>query len=225
MTSEQASLPSPAGNRVRVFVDYWNLSITMQDKCARFAPGDEFRFDWERLPTWLASVGARVCGHAAASYEGAHVYASYNPLSDQDKRFKDWMLGWLDRQPGVQVTLKERRRRDPPSCPKCRETVAQCPLCGSDLARTQEKGIDTAIVTDMIRLAWERAYDIAVLVTSDSDFIPAVEFLDQRGLKTVQAGFPPAGAALAKACWASFDLFERREEFRRSGGRPGGTGV
>ena len=67
----------------------------------------------------------------------------------------------------------------------------------------------------MIRLAWEDAYDIAVLVSSDSDFVPVVEFLDLRGKKVVQAGFPPVGSHLAKACWASFDLFERRSEFER----------
>ena len=67
----------------------------------------------------------------------------------------------------------------------------------------------------MIRLAWEDAYDIAVLVSSDSDFVPVVEFLDLRGKKVVQAEFPPVGSHLAKACWASFDLLERRSEFER----------
>jgi uncharacterized LabA/DUF88 family protein len=79
----------------------------------------------------------------------------------------------------------------------------------------EEKGIDTAIVTDMIRLAREDAYDVAILVSSDSDFIPAVEFLDQRGLKVIQAGFPPQGHDLAGPSWASFDLYERRREFER----------
>ncbi|MEX2230053.1 MAG: NYN domain-containing protein [Dehalococcoidia bacterium] len=82
-------------------------------------------------------------------------------------------------------------------------------------SRTEEKGVDTAIVTDMIRLAWEDAYDIAVLVSSDRDFIPAVQFLDDRGFKVVQAAFPPKGADLARACWGSFDLFARRGEFAR----------
>ncbi len=215
------SVESPgAGNRVRVFIDFWNLQITMNARIARISPGDEFRFDWSRLPTWLASVGAATCGHTSASYGGAHVYASWNPLSEPDRRLRDWMTNWLDRQPGVQVSLRERRRREPPTCPACHETVAECPHCGGALARTQEKGVDTAMVTDMIRLAWEQAYDIAVLVSSDSDFVPAVEFLDLRGLRTVQAGFPPAGSHLATACWASFDLFARRDEFRRM--RPAG---
>ena len=79
----------------------------------------------------------------------------------------------------------------------------------------QEKGIDTAIVTDMIGLAWEDAYDVAILVSSDSDFIPAVEHVQRRGLKVIQAGFLNTGNALAAPCWASFDLYERRHEFER----------
>ena len=215
MIQEPPAASQPAGNRVRVFIDFWNLQLTMNRRIAQLGEGSRFDFDWARLPAWLASVGAGICGRPSASYEGAHVYASWNPLSEGDRRLQRWMLDWLDRQPGVQVDLRERQRRDPPSCPVCHRTVEACPHCGNGLARTQEKGIDTAIVTDMIRLAWEHAYDIAVLVSSDGDFVPAIQFLDLRGLKTVQAGLPPAGSALAKACWASFDLFERRDEIRR----------
>jgi len=38
------------------------------------------------------------------------------------------------------------------------------------LSLTEEKGVDVAIATDMIKLAWEDAYDWAVLVSSDRDF-------------------------------------------------------
>ena len=81
---------------------------------------------------------------------------------------------------------------------------------------TEEKGVDTLIATEMIRLAWEDTYDVAVLVTLDADFIPAVEFLDQKGKKVIQGGFPPKGQGLAKACWASLDLFAKRAEFERT---------
>jgi len=84
------------------------------------------------------------------------------------------------------------------------------------LAGTVEKGVDTAIATDMIRLAWEDAYEVAVLVSSDADLVPAVEFLDLKGRKVIQAGFPPKGVSLATACWASFDLFPQRAEFLRT---------
>ena len=103
MTQEQL-VAAPSGNRVRVFVDFWNLQITMNNRIAQTSPGSRFRFDWARLPRWLASVGADICGHAPESYEGAHVYASWNPYSEGDRRLRDWMLDWLDRQPGSRST-------------------------------------------------------------------------------------------------------------------------
>lgn len=83
------------------------------------------------------------------------------------------------------------------------------------MSATEEKGVDTLIATDMIRLAWESAYDVAVLATSDSDLVPAVEFLNLKGRKVIQAGFPPLGVALATACWASFDVARYYQEIQR----------
>ena len=48
--------------------------------------------------------------------------------------------------------------------------VGTCCHCGVQLSLTEEKGVDVAIATDMIKLAWEDAYDWAVLVSSDRDF-------------------------------------------------------
>ena len=199
--------PSP-GNRIRVFVDYWNLQLTMNDQSGR-----TFRFDWARFPLWLTEKAADLCYIRDATYEGMHVYSSYNPDSLKDLNHKRWAQNWLNRQPGVQVSLRERQHRPPPSCPNCYREVAICPACKEDMTGTIEKGVDTAIATDMIRLAWEHVYDVAVLVSSDADLVPAVDFLDLRGRKVLQAGFPPSGNALATACWASFDLFGQRAEF------------
>ena len=81
----------------------------------------------------------------------------------------------------------------------------------------EEKGVDTAIATDMISLAWEDAYDVGVLVTSDQDLVPAVEFLDKKGKVIIQAGFPPHGRRLANASWASFDILPGIDDFRMGG--------
>ena len=207
LTSQQ---PAGSGNRTRIFVDYWNLQLTMNGRLGR-----TFRFDWARLPFWLTERTAEICKLADCTYDGMHVCSSFNPSSEKDQSHKRWALNWLDRQPGVQVSLRERQHRPPPSCPNCFSVVARCPTCDGDMAGTAGKGVDTAIATDMIRLAWEHVYDIAVLVSSDADLVPAVEFLDLRGRKVLQAGFPPSGSALATACWASFDLIERNSEFER----------
>jgi uncharacterized LabA/DUF88 family protein len=78
-----------------------------------------------------------------------------------------------------------------------------------------EKGVDTLIVTDMIRLAWENAYDMAVLASSDRDLIPAVKYLDQKGKKVVHAGFREIGSDLARSSWASFDISPKIAEIIR----------
>jgi uncharacterized LabA/DUF88 family protein len=120
----------------------------------------------------------------------------------------------LDERPICQyLELIEAHRRVSP--PRIGATASVNSSPGGTLSGTVEKGVDTAIATDMIRLAWEDAYDIAVLASLDADFIPAVDFLDQKGKKVIQAGFPPKGTDLATACWASFDLFARRDEIRR----------
>jgi len=50
-----------------------------------------------------------------------------------------------------------------------------------------EKGVDTQLAVDMIRLAVADTYDIAVLISGDGDFAPAVEFVKQLG-KQVELG-------------------------------------
>jgi len=191
-----------------VFIDFWNFVLNVRP------PPSDFKIDWAKVPRWLAEKGAAEVGLTDLSYEGAHVFASYNPATDAN--LKQWLTRWLSKQPGVQVNLKERRRRNPPKCPQCHLEVAVCASCGSSMGGTEEKGVDAGIVTAMIRLAWEDTYDIAVLATSDADLIPAVEFLDLRGRKVIQAGFPPSGAELASACWGAFNVAASLEEIRRA---------
>ncbi|MFZ0769802.1 MAG: NYN domain-containing protein [Candidatus Sulfotelmatobacter sp.] len=217
-----AAIPvAPKGSvpRVRIFVDYWNLQLTMNHKeeAATGQQGVRFKVDWRGLPVWLARKAAEKTGIGAYSFEGAIIFASYDPNTQDGRGFNNWATNWLNRQPGIQVQYHARQARSCPKCNVCHREIALCPHadCGSKIAGTIEKGVDTAIVTDMIRLAWEGAYDIAVLASSDADLIPAVKFLDQKGLKVIQAGFPPSGVNLATTCWASFDIFAGRDEIRR----------
>ena len=197
--------------RILVFVDYWNLRLSFNDRHK-----GNFNLDWALFPVWLVQETARVAKVPNPSYRGMRVYASYDP-SGKDAKFRNWMTGWMDKQPGVQVNLKPRKRKRPPKCPSCHVPVEDCPECGAAFNRTEEKGVDTAIATDMIRLAWEDSFDIAVLVSSDADFVPLAEFLDQKGKRVIQAGFPSVGGhELATKCWASFDIYAGKDKLERS---------
>ena len=95
------------------------------------------------------------------------------------------------------------------------------------MSLTEEKGVDVAIATDMIKLAWEDVYDWAVLVSSDRDFVPAVEFLNAKGRKVLHAGFPP-GVVIwrpsAGGRWTCARICPVSSERRRLGPPNGGYG-
>jgi len=184
--------------RVRVFVDYWNFALSMNQW------RDRFPLDWKRLGPELSGEASRLVDPTGTcTYEEMCVYVSCDPHGDGS--FRRW-LELLDTFPGLKILQKDRKAKNPPKCPSCHQEVRECPYCQASMRGKVEKGIDTAIVTDMIRLAWESAYDVAVLVTSDRDFIPAAEFIGQKGLKVVNAFFPGIGRQLAQKCWGSFDV-------------------
>ncbi len=201
--------------RIRVFVDFWNFQLCLNEREARERSAADHRFlvDWKGLGRCLAELAAKSVGASSWTFEGTHIYTSYNPKTDA--KFKAWATSWLARQPGVQVECRERRAKHPPRCPACHASIEECPTCSASMRGSVEKGVDTLIATDMIRLAWEDAYDIAVLASSDADLVPAVEFLAAKAKKVIQAGFPPLGVQLATSCWASVDAFKVRQAFAR----------
>lgn len=52
-----------------------------------------------------------------------------------------------------------------------------------------EKGIDAAIVTDMLSLAYHHAYDVGVLVSGDEDYKNAIRQIMQMGIRIELAFF------------------------------------
>jgi len=205
--------------RVRVFIDYWNFQLTLNERIAKDKGIGDYRFqiDWKKVGPWLAKRACDVTGLGlnGHSFDGAGIYVSYDPRKESDKKFFGWINSWLAKQPGLMVECRERKPKAPPNCPECHQAISDCPHCHKPIRPSQEKGVDTLIATDMIRLAWEDAYDLAVLATSDRDLVPAVEFLNQKGHKVVHAAFPPKGSDLSKASWAFFDVFENCSEVER----------
>jgi len=180
--------------------------------------GRSFRPDWSSLSRWLGVEAAALISGVAASelqFEGSTVYLSVGNGAG-DVRLREWATRFLDRVAGVTVVLKERVKKKPPICQSCHQRVETCCHCGAALSLTEEKGVDVAIATDMIKLAWDDAYDWAMLVSSDRDFIPAVEFLNAKGRKVLHAGFPPRGSQLATKCWGSLDLRPHLKKLERS---------
>lgn len=198
--------------RVRVFIDFWNFTLTMKDI------DPSLQVDWSTLGPALARAAvARVNATASGEYQGLNVYGSYDPNGEADRRLHRWATTIVARFPGVSVSFVQRqKKRYPPRCPACHGYVTSCPSCSADMRGTEEKGVDVRLATDMIRLAWFDNYDIAVPVSSDRDFVPVAEFLDTRGIKVIHGAFPPRGADLTRHCWGSIDVAGLQEDFRRT---------
>ena len=195
-------------HRVRVFVDFWNYSLSMRDVA------EEFRTDWSKLGPVLSRAAADVTAAPTGEYQGLNFYGSHDPTSESDKKLHRWATTVVDTFPGVGVSMVPRqKKRSPPKCPGCHEQVAACPACGGDMRGTEEKGVDVRMATDMISLAWADNYDIAVLVSSDKDFVPVAEFLQTKGIKVIHGAFPPKGAQLTRKCWGSINIVGLREDF------------
>ena len=193
--------------RIYTFVDCCNYTLSMKDNNA------DYSTDWKKFPKVLTrEAGNLVDTGALATYSGMNVYGSYN--STTDKPLKNWAHTVLDAFPGVNADFKARTKiKSFPRCPSCHDKVRECPSCKSDMRGTQEKGIDTRLATDLVSMAWEGAYDIAVLVSADQDFVPAAEYLQNKGIKVIHAGFPPKGMLLKQKCWGSIDLTRFSGEF------------
>lgn len=199
--------------RVRIFVDFWNFTLSMNSITSKFQP------DWTKIGRLLAAEAASQVDPAMGhSFEAMHVYGSFDPASATDLKLRKWLEGWLDKQPGVHVSsVPRQKKKSPPKCPACRAEVAVCTSCGADMRGTEEKGVDTRIVTDMMSHAWADGYNAALLVSADRDFVPVAEELQKRGIKVIHGRFGTTGMELSKKCWGSINIASLMSKFARNG--------
>jgi uncharacterized LabA/DUF88 family protein len=188
--------------RVRIFIDFWNFQLAWNERSGGM------RCDWKAVSPAFCTEASRLIGEAglgSLSLEETRVYAGYE--AGRENSLKSWFHNFLDRQPGIRVFTSERHWREQPiHCRACDTELAVCPNCGAAYGRAGEKTIDARIVTDLVGLAWEGAYDVAILVSADKDFIPAVEHVQSKNFKVINASWRGRGHQLAAVCWASFDI-------------------
>jgi len=62
------------------------------------------------------------------------------------------------------------------------------------------KGDDVYLATDLIKGAYEDLYDIAIILSGDADFIPAINLVRKNGKKVINAFFPKSSSYLLRNC-------------------------
>ena len=203
-SAERRSLHHFSPMRLRIFIDFWNFSLNWNERAA----GGQC--DWTKLPLALLSQAQGALaqgGLGALTLEETRIYASYEPGRESDRKLKNWLHNFLDKQAGVRVFVAERHwKKHVMHCRTCGADFAKCPKCQADFGRAAEKTVDSRIVTDLLSLAWEGAFDVALLLSSDRDFLPAVDKLQSKNFKVINATWRGHGHELAKVSWASFEL-------------------
>lgn len=160
-----------AENRVMVFIDGSNLYKGVKDGLKT-----DKLVDIEKLAKKL--VDGRIL-------ERIYFYTTPTPSTDPlamqaNQKFLD-KLGWID-------NLQVRKGRIMPrthefTCNKCNE---------KQIYKTYiQKGVDTRIVVDMVTLAVNDSYNVAVLVSGDSDLSEALNFIREHTHKKVENACVP----------------------------------
>ncbi|PYN71567.1 MAG: hypothetical protein DMD96_35740 [Candidatus Rokuibacteriota bacterium] len=184
--------------KVSVFFDGQNFYRSLQ----RY--DESLRVDYDRLATWITQA----VGGSSAIFAGAHYYVGVS--ADAPPLVEGFLKG-LELRPGYFVKRELRVRRS-----------GRCPACGAEYEYTTEKRVDTRLVADLIHYAAISAFDAAVLISGDDDFVPAVEAVNALGKQVWVATWSADDLSkdLRVRCFGQIHLSEGIATFRVERPRP-----
>ncbi len=163
----------PHANRVAIFVDGANLFKSAEEK---------------RVPVDYAWLRQRLAGNrqaVSAFYFGSYKREPVTPEETSRERAFEEMLH------GAGFELRLRPLKAEPfglRVPRGVEFHASAGP-GVDIRIYEEKGVDVALVTEMLTRAWDGEFDVAVLVSGDGDYSAAVRELVRHGKEVEVAAF------------------------------------
>jgi hypothetical protein len=182
----------------RIFIDYWNFQLNWNERA------NEARCDWLALPWTLIRASERHARINDLGYDGTHIYASVDPSNEN---LLNWLETFLERQPGFMINLARLvRRQRPVRCSACGWEADQCPECGEPFSVSTSKGLATQMAVDLMALQARIEPCVPIIVSSDTELLPVVEYLVRHGVKVIHAGWRDAGLDLTRQAWSSVEL-------------------
>jgi NYN domain len=175
----------------RVFLDYHGFALGWASQAGGAVT------DWEGLPRLLTGAAQAALASVDSTPLALTETLFYAAVERRNVGLHFWMTITLGGQPGWRVAVRE--------CAIAPERM-NCPYCGDPgLLRPPNKSL-TELTTDLVTLAHKDAFDVAILVSDAAELVPAVERVQENGLRIVNAGWRGYGDELRSACWAAFDL-------------------
>lgn len=155
----------------------------------------------------IVKISNLICRNLKLKLKEIRWYASIPDISDGEKEYFDHMrfLSELEKEGVKVITRKLQRLSAKEILKKKRDIIDSLDLCNNckpiveasflDLAdiKKKEKGIDVWIAIDMVKKAiFDKECDVCILISGDTDFVPAVKLIKGAG-KEVLSAFVPFG--------------------------------
>ncbi len=155
----------PAGNRISIFVDGANLYKSASER--------KVRLDYPLLKRRLEGNREVVSALYFGSYK--------RDPPDPDEALRDEAFQAMVREAGFEVRLRPLKvEYFGLRVPRGVEFQMKAGE-GVDTRTYREKGVDVALVTEMLIQAWDDVYDTGVLVSGDNDYAAAARGIIKHG--------------------------------------------
>lgn len=123
--------------------------------------GNGWRIDWHKLINFLSPGDEEIW----------QVYYFGGEREDQSEGESNYFQ-----------FLKEQMRWEVSTYPLGKKTI-RCINCGESHTHLAEKGVDVGLATKMLTLGINKAYETAILISGDRDYLETVQFIKGLGLR------------------------------------------
>jgi len=188
--------------RVMIFVDHLNFEIATSNYYAKYFGARGPKLDYNSFPKELAKLIPD--SRLVRTYIFAPKPDDFLMQDPTLKSYYDWINGTLRNIRYLQVIDGEYIARP---------TDERKPMNINDHTTYYkvEKGTDVNLATCMLAAAYQNAYDVAILVSADSDYIPIIRQVSNFGKNVVAVGV--YGQNLTKLKRETDDIFILKKEF------------
>jgi uncharacterized LabA/DUF88 family protein len=170
--------------RVSIYIDGGNFYHLVLKKLGI----TELDFDFDQFAIFLEN-GRKIAEKGKRFYIGT-VFEKEGDLRSKEAMSKQTKLFTTLRNTQWEIKTSKLRERTEEII--IDERVAECQKIKKfriekiHYTRLREKGIDVKLATDLIVGAFDDKYDVAVVVSSDNDIIPAIDWVRKRTTKKVE---------------------------------------
>jgi uncharacterized LabA/DUF88 family protein len=144
---------TPARGKTICFIDDQNVFHGQRD--------NEWRIDWQRFVKFL-------------SQDNEEIWQVYYFAGEKENQ--------SDGEANYFRFLKEEMRWEIATYPLGRRTI-KCVNSGESHTHLAEKGVDVGLAIKMLTLGINKAYDTAILISGDRDYLETVKFIKGLGLR------------------------------------------